>query len=100
MTKYGLQGKLTAMPGRGGELSTILSQASKLMATAKGCHLYMVSRDLANEDHIWVTEVWDSKEDHDSSLQQPGVGELISKAIPLLDGKPEKGTELDVISGI
>jgi quinol monooxygenase YgiN len=100
MTKYGLQGKLMAMQGQGEELAEILSQASKLMAKAKGCHLYIVSKDLANEDHIWITEVWDSKEDHDSSLQLPGVGELISKAIPMLDGKPEKGIELEVISGV
>lgn len=49
---------------------------------------------------MWVTEVWDSKEAHDNSLQDEEVRSLISKAMPLLDGEPERGFELDVIGGV
>lgn len=100
MSKYGLHGKLKATEGKGEELASILKEASALVSTAKGCHLYMVSKDTKEREAIWVTEVWDSKEDHDQSLHMAGVRELISKAIPLLDGQPEKGVELDVIGGI
>ncbi len=100
MKKYGLHGKLKATAGKGEELASILKEASALVSTAKGCHLYMVSQDLKDGDAIWVTEVWDSKEDHDQSLHIAGVRELISKAIPILDGQPEKGVELAVIAGI
>ncbi|MEJ8800689.1 putative quinol monooxygenase [Pontibacter sp. H249] len=100
MQKYGLHGKLQAQEGKGNELASILLQASKLVSTAKGCHLYLVSKDAQNSDSIWITEVWDSKEDHDNSLQLDGVGSLISQAIPLLASKPEKGLELEVLGGL
>lgn len=100
MHKYGLHGKLQAQAGRGDELAAILLQASQLVSTAKSCHLYLVSKDKQNPDSIWITEVWDSKEDHDNSLHLDGVGALISQAIPLLAGKPEKGLELDVLGGL
>ena len=100
MNKYGLHGKLKATAGNGEMLAGILSHASRLVSTAAGCHLYLVSRDLQEPDSIWVTEVWDSKAAHDQSLMIPGVRELIGQAMPILDGKPEKGLELEVLTGI
>ena len=47
---------------------------------------------------MFVSEIWDTKEDHDNSLKIEGCMELISKAMPLIDGKPE-GTALEVIGG-
>ena len=99
MPKYGLHGKLQAISGKGEELSNILLEASQLVATAKGCHLYLVSTDPADADAIWITEVWDSQEDHDQSLSIPRVRELIGKAMPILAGKPEKGQVLTVLGG-
>ncbi len=99
MKKYGLHGKLTATKGNADRLSGILLEASKLVSMAKGCHLYLVSRDNADTDAVWVTEVWDSKADHDNSLQVAGVKELISQAMPILDGRPEKGQELEILGG-
>lgn len=97
--KYGLHGKLKALPGRGKALAEILLKASAMVASAPGCQLYIVSTDGELEDAVWVTEVWDSKEEHDKSLNVPGVRELIAQAMPLLDGMPEKGQEFDVIGG-
>jgi len=73
MDKYGLHGKLTATAGNGDQLSAILLEASRLVSTDKGCHLYLVSQDNSDQDSVWVTEGWDSKEDHDSSLNVAGV---------------------------
>lgn len=99
MHKYGLHGKLTATTGNTAQLAEILIKASQLVSTAPGCHLYAVSKDKRDEHSVWVTEIWDSKEDHDSSLAIPGVRELIAQAIPLLNGTPEGGQELDIIGG-
>ena len=99
MNRYGLHGKLTATEGNGDLLASILLQASQLVSTAKGCHLYLVSKDVSDQQAVWVTEVWDSKTDHDNSLQVAGVKELIAQAIPILNGKPEKGQELQVLGG-
>lgn len=68
------------------------------MATAKGCKLYVISRDKAEANSVWITEIWDSREDHDNSLKSENVRELISKAMPLLEGVPQKGQELEILS--
>jgi quinol monooxygenase YgiN len=98
--KYGLHGKLTAKAGESERLASILVQASKLMEDAPGCHLYMVSRDIEDPESVWITEAWDSKEHHDNSLKVDGVSELISEAMPLLQGRPEGGQKLEILIGI
>lgn len=99
-TYYGLHGKLVAKEGKGKELSRILLDAAALMKSAKGCHLYAVSIDSSNPNEVWVTEIWETKEDHANSLNLPGVKELIGKAIPILDGSPQKGQELEILGGL
>ncbi|MBO6795447.1 MAG: antibiotic biosynthesis monooxygenase [Balneolaceae bacterium] len=99
MNKYGLHGALKAKEGKAENLAKILLKAAEMISTAKGCHLYLVSFDSENSDLVWVTEVWDSKEDHDNSLQMDGVRELISTAMPLLDGNPQKGQQLKILGG-
>lgn len=98
-TKYGLFGKLKATTGKGNELAAILLEASQLVATAPGCTIYIVSQDTQDDTLVWITEVWDTKEDHDNSLHVAGVKELISRAMPLLEGKPESGVTLTVLGG-
>jgi len=99
MNKYGLQGALKARPGKGNELANILLKASKLVSDATGCYIYLVGHDSENRDIIRITEVWETKENHNDSLKISGVRELISQAMPLLDGPPLKGTMTEVIGG-
>ena len=98
--KYGLHGKLKATVGNGEKLASILVEASKVVANAKGCQIYIVSKDHDDQDSIWVTEAWDSKADHDNSLNDARVKALIAEAVPLLDGKPEKGHEFEIVGGL
>lgn len=100
MNKYGLHGKLQATAGNGGTLASILLEASRLVSTAKGCQLYIVSVDKEDKNTVWVTEVWDSKDDHDNSLNVEGVKALISQVMPILDVPPQKGQELLVVGGM
>ena len=93
--KYGLSGSFTAIDGKGDELASILEDAESLMKDAKGCLVYIVGQQSDNNDVIHVFEVWDSKEDHDNSLHIDGVRELIAKAMPLIEGKPN-GIEIDI----
>jgi quinol monooxygenase YgiN len=99
MNKYLLHGKLMAKPGASDELANILMEASKLVSTAPGCKLYLISKDYQDANSVFVTEVWDSKEDHDNSLKIEGVRDLIMKAMPILDGQPTKGQELELLGG-
>lgn len=96
---YLLHGKLKAKEEHRDELAHILLSASKLVSTAKGCKLYVIGKDEKDPDAVYVTEIWESREDHDNSLKVEGVRELIKKAMPIIDGPPQKGQELQVIGG-
>ncbi|AZB30760.1 putative quinol monooxygenase [Chryseobacterium balustinum] len=97
--QYLLHGKLTAKAGQRNELANILLKASELVSTAKGCKLYAISKGENDTNSVYVTEIWDSKEDHDNSLKVEGVRELIMSAMPILDGQPTKGQELEILGG-
>lgn len=99
MNKYFLQGKLTAQPGLASELAKVLLEASQLVSRAKGCQLYLISKAADDPQSVYITEVWNSKEDHDNSLNLDGVKQLISQAIPMLAFPPEKGMEMEVLGG-
>lgn len=99
MNKYLLHGKLVAKQGHREELAAILIEASRLVATAKGCRLYAVGLDNNDPDSVFITEIWDSKDDHDNSLKVEGVREPIMKAMPLLDRPPTKGQEIEILGG-
>ena len=97
--KYGLHGKLQAANGKGRELAQILLEAADIVLNGK-CQLYLVSLDESTPDAVWITEVWESKEDHDESLQAPEVRAVIGKAMPLIGEPPSKGQVLEVLGGL
>jgi len=100
MKKYLLHGKLKAKAGKGEELSSILLEAAETLKAAKGCDLYAIGKDKEDPDSVWVTEIWHSKEDHNNSLKLDSVKAVIMKAMPVLDGMPQKGQELEVLGGL
>jgi quinol monooxygenase YgiN len=78
---YGLIGKVTAEAGQRDALIEILIEGADEMP---GCLSYIVSKDSEDDDVIWVTEVWDSKESHQASLSLPSVQEAMAKGKPLI----------------
>ena len=80
---YGLIGKVIAAPGRRDELVAILLEG---VAGMPGCLSYVVARDPADADAIWITEVWDAKASHGASLALPAVKDAITKGRPLIAG--------------
>lgn len=96
---YLLHGKLNAQAGQAAALADILLAASQLVATAAGCRLFAVGKDVNAPNAVYVTELWTDQAAHDASLQVPGVRELIAQAMPLLDGAPSKGQALEILGG-
>jgi Uncharacterized conserved protein len=84
---HGLIGRMLAAPGRREELLSIMVEGN---APMPGCRSYVIARDPASEDGIWITEVWDSREQHMASLQLPHVQATIAKARPLIAGFAER----------
>lgn len=80
---YGLIGQMKAAPGKRDELVTILSEGTDGMP---GCLSYIVAKDAADPDALWITEVWTDKASHEGSLKLPAVQAAIAKARPIIAG--------------
>lgn len=80
---YGMIGKMATAPGKRAEVISLLLQAVKAMP---GCLSYIVAQDPSDENGIWITEVWDSKDSHDASLSLPEVRKSIAAARPMITG--------------
>ncbi len=80
---YGLIGKMIAAPGQRDTLIDILLEGISGMP---GCLSYVVARDPADGDAIWITEVWDDAASHAASLSLPSVREAITRARPIIAG--------------
>jgi quinol monooxygenase YgiN len=93
---YGLIGKMVAAAGKRDELIAILLED---VGTMPGCRSYVVAKDPAEPDAIWITEVWDSKASHEASLTLPAVRAAIAKARPLIAGF-EKGVTTTPVGGV
>lgn len=92
---YGLIGKITAKDGQRDKLIKILLEGA---ADMHGCLSYIVSKDLENDDVIWVTEVWDSQESHKESLKLPSVQEAMDQGRPLISEFNEQ-IEIEPVGG-
>ncbi|MCC6309926.1 MAG: antibiotic biosynthesis monooxygenase [Trueperaceae bacterium] len=80
---FGLIGKIRAREGRAEELAEVLTSGTGAMP---GCTAYLVARDVADPDVLWVTEVWEDKESHAASLRLPSVQAAIARGRPLIAG--------------
>lgn len=86
MSRFGLFGEITTIEGKRDELVTILLEAAEAMNTIEECELYIVSVKEEVPDGIWITEVWQNAEAHQSSLSLDAIRNLIEKGRPLIKG--------------
>jgi quinol monooxygenase YgiN len=93
---YGLIGSITAKPGQRDALIAAVASGTDAMP---GCYSYVIAADAANPDLIWITEVWDTKASHDSSLKLPAVQAAIAKARPLIAGMGSQTITTPVAGG-
>lgn len=80
---YGLIAKLTAVPGKRDDLITILEKGT---ANMPGCRSYILAKDAADENILWVIEIWDSQASHAASLTLSAVKDSIAQGKPLIAG--------------
>ena len=79
---YALIGKFTATAGNQDALGERLLAAARQMQSVPGCLQYLIYLD--DIDGVWVSEIWESRADHDASLDLPGVREFIRGTMPLI----------------
>ena len=78
---YGIINRFTAHPGKRDELIAAMTSDTSVM---EGCRSFVVAHDPADPDAMWLTEVWDSKEHWQASVERPGVKASLAVAIPLV----------------
>ena len=78
---YGLISKATALPAQRDSLIAILLAD---VTDMPGCLSYVVAKDPADPNAIWITEVWDSERSHAASLSLPSVKGAITRGKPLI----------------
>lgn len=93
---YGLIGKMAAVNGQRDALARILAQGTREMP---GCRSYVIALDDADENVLWVTEVWENRELHMASLQLPQVQAAIKAGRPLIASFVSR-TETTPVAGI
>ena len=76
---------LGTMPGQRDALVAILPRPKPGMREA-GCLLYEVGVNDDQPDTVFVSELWESAESHQASLQLDSTKAAIAEAMPLLSG--------------
>jgi quinol monooxygenase YgiN len=90
MHHYSLQTRFVSQETENNNLLQVLTRIYNKIAYAHGCHLYLINQDTENNNHILVTELWDSAESHAISQTMDGCKELMSQVTPLLAAEPER----------
>lgn len=84
--RFGYIGSMKVKPGHRAEVVAVLVAGADGLREA-GCDLYVITESATDDDTVWVSEVWQSKEHHASSLQLPEVIAAVEKIMPLLTGE-------------
>ena len=79
---YGLIAQIVFVDRGRSEVAAILAGIGEM----PGCVSYVVAEDIAREDALWVTEVWESRKAHAASLELPAVRAAIEAGSPLIVG--------------
>jgi len=78
---YGLIGKMITVAGQRDALISVLLEGT---AEMPGCLSYVIAKDAADANAIWITEIWDSEQSHRASLSLPSVQQAIARGKPLI----------------
>lgn len=95
---FGFRATMTAVPGRGDELASLLLTAvsGTGAVTNNDCVLYLVGRSASNPDIVHVTEGWTTKEAHAANFASPRAQALIAQLSSLVTGEAQYQDEVPV----
>jgi quinol monooxygenase YgiN len=92
---YGLIRKMKAITGQRDVLIAILLKG---IQGAPACISYVIARDPADEDVVWITEVWDSRESQRASSSSPQMQRAVARSKAFTAGYGEH-FEIEPIGG-
>jgi quinol monooxygenase YgiN len=95
---YGFRATVTARPGKGDELVTLLLAATsgEGPGTNKDCVLFLVGRSASNPDLVSVWEGWTTKEAHAKNFASEGAKAFVAKIAALVAGDSRYEDEVPI----
>ena len=81
--------KLPAAPGKGKELAEAMKFALENVTSEEATRMYILHVDMANEDVLWMYELYDNQAAMDAHLGSDWFKELGAKVGGLVGGAPE-----------
>lgn len=83
--QHGFHATITAQPGQGDALVSLLLGAPSLTST--DCLVFLVSRSASNPNLVFVTEGWSSQEAHGRFFAGAAAQAFIARLAPLVAGE-------------
>lgn len=77
---HGLIVRIAARPGRREEVAALMVSGG----APPGCRSFVVAKDPADPDALWITEVWDSEQAWKASFDRPEVKASLDRMVPLV----------------
>lgn len=94
--------KFTAKADQGDALAQLLLDVANSVRDAPGCQLYVINRAVEEPESVWVTELWESQEAVDASLEvlSTDAGKArLAEIMSLVAGPPER-IDLQPLGGV
>lgn len=91
--EFGMNRTFTTLPGKRDAFVAALIDGFQDMP---GCRSFIVAKDVANQDTVWVTEVWQSEEIREQVLTSPRIKAATAVAKQYLDRRDLKATTIPV----
>ena len=94
--RFGVIAHLTSQAGK----RDAMIDALKGLIGMKGNISFVIAKDGKNENGIYITEIWESKEAHDAALGTDQFKAAFGKAAPMMGGAPDLQADTWPVAGV
>lgn len=98
MADFAQHTRVTAAPGRRGDLVARFLEAAELQRDNPACLLTLVGTDPADTAAVYLTEVWTSEAEHAAATRSEPVARWAEGMAELVDGPPAS-TRFVIVGG-
>ncbi len=95
--RYAQHAKMITQPGKREEVVQTLSKSLEVLENTPGCIYYLISTT-QEPDTIWISELWNSKEDKDALATNPETARTMKELMPLTLSVADQ-TAMTVVAG-
>lgn len=89
MSGFAVYGKMTAKPGQRAELIELLRATIAKLGDPPGLLSYTINTPLGDQDTLWVTEAWTSRDAHDTATKTTANKAETARIMAMLAAPPD-----------